>query len=288
MTHMKTLFTLVLLLINVGHTLADTNETQTTDVSFTAVCDGTEQRYVLMLPAGFEASQSHDLLIALHGHGSDRWQFINDPQEACRATREAALARGMIYVSPDYRAPTSWMGPKAEADLVQIISSLKKEYRVLRVFLCGGSMGATGSLTFAVLHPDLIDGVVAINPCANLVAYEGFQDAIQASYGGTKKQVFQEYKNRSPEYWPERLTMPVGMTLGGKDETIPPDSALRLGKVLETLKSPVKVIYRAEAGHTTDYKDCVEVFDFVLGPPLQAGGTPPPPAQSTANPTKEP
>ena len=274
MTQMKTLSALLLLLINVVRPLAGTNETQTTDVSFTAVCDGTEQRYVLMLPAGFETNQSHALLIALHGHGSDRWQFINDPREECRATREAALAREMIYVSPDYRARTSWMGPKAEADLVQIISSLKKEYRVLRVFLCGGSMGGTGSLTFAVLHPDLIDGVVAINPCANLVAYERFQDAIRASYGGTKKEVFQEYKNRSPEYWPERLTMRVGITLGGKDETIPPDSALRLGRVLETLGSPIKVICRAETGHSTDYKDCVEVFDFVLDPPERNGVAP--------------
>lgn len=265
MNRMKQFSALLLLLTNLSNVLAGTNEVQTTDVSFTAACDGTEQRYVLMLPAGFETNQPHDVLIALHGHGSDRWQFINDPREECRATREAAEARGMIYVSPDYRARTSWMGPKAEADLVQIISNLKKEYRVSRVFLCGGSMGGTGSLTFAVLHPDLIAGVVAINPCANLVSYEGFQDAIQASYGGTKKQVFQEYKNRSAEYWPERLTMPVAITLGGKDQTIPPDSALRLGRVLETLQSPVKVIYREELGHVTDYKDCVEVFDFVLG-----------------------
>jgi hypothetical protein len=28
----------------------------------------------------------------------------------------------MIFVSPDYRAKTSWMGPKAEADMVQYSS----------------------------------------------------------------------------------------------------------------------------------------------------------------------
>ena len=62
----------------------------------------------------------HDLLVALHGHGSDRWQFIRDGRDECRGTREAAARHGAILVSPDYRAPTSWMGPKAEADLVQI------------------------------------------------------------------------------------------------------------------------------------------------------------------------
>jgi len=45
------------------------------DIPFVAPCDGTEQRYVLMLPEPFESDRPHDVLIALHGHGSDRWQF---------------------------------------------------------------------------------------------------------------------------------------------------------------------------------------------------------------------
>jgi len=253
------------LITSLGNVLAGTNEIQITDVAFTAACDGTEQRYVLMLPVGFQPGQPHDLIIALHGHGSDRWQFAKDPRDECRAARDVAAAHGMIYVSPDYRAKTSWMGPKAESDLVQIIGDLKRTQRVSRVFLCGASMGGTGSLTFAALHPDLVAGVVAMNPTVNLVAYEGFSDAIQASFGGTKQQVFQEYKNRSAEYWPERLTMPLAITLGGKDQAVPPDSALRLGKVLQTLQSPVKVIYREKVGHNTEYKDASEAFEFVLG-----------------------
>jgi len=27
-----------------------------------------------------------------------------------------------------------------------------------------------------------------------------------------------EYKNRSAEYWPERLMMPIAFTVGGKDD----------------------------------------------------------------------
>ena len=50
----------------------------------------------------------------------------------------------MLLVSPDYRATTSWMGPKAEADLVQIIASLKKRFVVEHVVVSGGSMGGTG------------------------------------------------------------------------------------------------------------------------------------------------
>ncbi len=82
------------------------------DISFQAECDGTEQRYVLVLPSGFQAGERHDVLIALHGHGSDRWQFVKDARDECRAARDVAAKHGLLFVSPDYRARTSWMGPK--------------------------------------------------------------------------------------------------------------------------------------------------------------------------------
>jgi len=239
-------------------------EEKASDVAFTSDYDQSTQRYLIQLPEG-SLPKPAVLLIALHGHGSDRHQFMTPSRDETRAASDVAQSNRCIYVSPDYRAKTSWMGPAAEADLVQIISELKKRYEIRKTILCGGSMGGTGALTFAVLHPELIDGVVAMNGTANLVAYENFQEAIQASFGGTKQQVFQEYKKRSAEYWPERLTMPVAMTLGGKDKSVPPDSALRLAKVLQTLGHPVKVFYREDVGHSTNYKDAIEAFEFVFG-----------------------
>ncbi|HNQ90959.1 MAG TPA: hypothetical protein PKM73_20280 [Verrucomicrobiota bacterium] len=88
------------------------------DIEFTARIDGTPQRYVLMLPVAFNAATPVDVVVALHGHGSDRWQFIRDPRGECSGMRDAAARYGMIFVSPDYRAKTSWMGPKAEADVL--------------------------------------------------------------------------------------------------------------------------------------------------------------------------
>ena len=222
---------LLLLLAICGNLEAGTNET--TDVAFTAAVDHTEQRYVLVLPADFKRDQPHDVLIALHGHGSDRWQFVRNERDECRAARDVAAAHGMIYVSPDYRAKTSWMGPKAEADLVQIFGELKKAHRVSRVFLCGGSMGGTASLTFAALHPKLIAGVAAMNGTANLVEYEGFADAIAESFGGSKMAIPREYQKRSAELWPKRFTMPVGITSGGKDTIVPPQRVVRLANQLK-------------------------------------------------------
>jgi predicted esterase len=261
---MKQVSVLLLLLASLGAVRGATNAPPMTDVAFTATCDGTEQRYVMMLPADFRKEQPHDLLIALHGHGSDRWQFVRASRDECRAARDVAAAHGMIYVSPDYRAKTSWMGPEAEADLVQIIGELKKKYRVSRVFLCGGSMGGTASLTFAALHPKLLDGVASMNGTANLVEYEGFAEAIAASFGGSKTAIPEEYKKRSAEFWPERFTMPVAMTAGGKDTVVPPDSAVRLANELKARGCDVLLLHREEGGHSTSYQDARTIIEFLV------------------------
>jgi len=234
------------------------------DVAFVAEADGTSQQYVIAFPDGFDREQVHDVCIALHGHGSDRWQFVKEPRDECRAIREVALAHAMVFVSPDYRAKTSWMGPKAEADVVQIIGDLKKAYRVGRVFVCGGSMGASSALTFTALHPDLVAGVVCLNGTANHIEYTQFQDAIQESFGGTKADCLLEYKNRSAEYWPERFTMPVAITAGGKDESVPAASSLRLAAILKLLNRPVLLLFREDGGHATNYDDSKAAFEFVI------------------------
>jgi pimeloyl-ACP methyl ester carboxylesterase len=178
--------------------------------------------------------------------------------------RDVALEHSMIYVSPDYRAATSWMGPKAEADVVQIINGPKRAYRVGRVFVCGGSMGGSSALTFTALHPDLVDCVVCLNGTANHIEYDQFQDAIRESFGGTKQEKLDEYKKRSAEYWPERLTMPVAITAGGKDTTVPPASTVRLARVLEKLGRPVLLILREDGGHATNYEDTKAAFEYVI------------------------
>lgn len=234
------------------------------DIPFTAKHDNSEQRYVLLLPTDFDTSKPAPLLIALHGHGSDRWQFINDDRPECKGARDVALKHRAIYVSPDYRAKTSWMGPAAEADLVQIIKLLKSQYRIDRVLLCGGSMGGSSSLTFTALHPDLIDGVASLNGTANHLEYEQFQDAIAASFGGPKQKIPEEYKRRSAEYWPEKFTMPLALTTGGQDTLVPPDSALRLAKIVQKLNPHTLLIHRPHGGHSTDYPDTVQAIEHLF------------------------
>ena len=199
--HAASLFTVAILALGVGKAFA----AEPVDVAFKAKHDGTEQRYVVVLPDEFDAEKPHSVLIALHGHGSDRWQFVKDKRDECRAARDVAAKHKLIYVSPDYRAQTSWMGAAAEADVVQILEELKSKYRVDKVIVSGGSMGGTAALTFAAVHPELVAGVVSMNGTANLVEYDQFQDAIAVSFGGTKAEKPDEYRKRSAELHLDRL-----------------------------------------------------------------------------------
>jgi len=234
------------------------------DVGFTAGTDGTEQRYVILLPDPFDVNVPHDVMIALHGHGSDRWQFVADKRPECQGARDMAARRKMIFVSPDYRAKTSWMGPAAETDLLQMLDELNGRFRIRDVVISGGSMGGTSALSFAAMHPDCVDGVVALNGTANLIEYPNFNDALAESYGGTKAEKPEVYRERSAELFPERLTMPVAATTGGNDTLVPPDSTLRLVAALKTLDTPVLSIHRPDSGHDTDYDDTVAAFQFVF------------------------
>lgn len=237
---------------------------QWVDKSFISKLDSTTQFYAEWLPRDFDKKRSYDLIIGLHGHGSDRWQFVKDARGECSSFRDFAATHQMIAVSPDYRPKTSWMGPAAEEDMLQLIEEMKTQYRIRRVFLTGGSMGATAALTFAALHPDLIAGVVSLNGLANHLEYDRFQDAIAASFGGSKQQIPAEYKKRSAEYWPERLRMPVAFTVGMKDSIVPPDSVIRLSHVLKKLGNPVLLSIDSAGGHATNYHDAIGALEFVL------------------------
>lgn len=244
-----------------------------TDIEFIADADNTSQRYVEKLPEPWDSAESHHVLIALHGHGSDRWQCPRDPRDECRAIRDVARRLGLILVSPDYRGLTSWMGPLAERDLIQIIRELRQRHRVGKLFICGGSMGGTSALIFTVLHPELVDGVCALNPAANMLEYANFQDAIAASYGGDKQTKPEEYRRRSPEFFPDRFAMLLAITTGGLDTVVPPESALRLAQKVQAFNPAVLVIHRPGIGHLTDYKDTTAALEFVVNRVLETAFT---------------
>jgi dipeptidyl aminopeptidase/acylaminoacyl peptidase len=239
------------------------------DVTFRSGADGTEQKYVELLPKGFDETQEHHLVIALHGLFADRWQYIRDGRGECAGSRQVALRHGMIYVSPDYRATGSWMNAAAEADVVQIVAEQRKKHRIGRVILTGASMGGTSVLIFTALHPDLVDGVCSENGTANMMEYKNFLDTVEKAYGGPQAEKPEECRKRSPELTPEKFTKPIAFTAGGQDTSVPPQSVLRLAEAVKKTNPKVLVLYRENVGHETDLKDTVEAMEFVVGAAIE-------------------
>jgi pimeloyl-ACP methyl ester carboxylesterase len=114
-----------------------------------------------------------------------------------------------------------------------------------------------------------VDGVVSLNGTANLVEFTGFADATAVSYGGTKAQAPDEYRRRSAEFWPERFTMPVAATTGGKDRSVPGDSVRRLLDAVKAKNSNALLIHRPEGGHSTNYEDSKTALEFVVSKVLK-------------------
>ena len=139
-----------------------------------------------------------------------------------------------------------------------LVSHLEKEFGVHY------AMGGTGALTFATLHPELIDGVVSLNGTANLVDYDQFQEAIATSFGGTKSVKPEEYRKRSAELNASQLTMPIACTTGGLDKLVPPESVVRLVAQLQKQNRPTHLIHRPQGGHDTTYADATEAFEWVV------------------------
>lgn len=241
------------------------------DLSFVADLDGTEQRYIKLTPPNLPAEKV-DVVFWLHGHGSDRTQVnVYKGRGEIASSLDVCEQNGMLLIFPDYRATTSWMGPAAEADMLQLIDIIKGTYDVGRIFFFGGSMGGSSSLTFAALHPDLVDGVVAFNPLADHMTYNNFQTEIAASFGGTKTEIPEEYRKRSAINHIDELAMPISITVGGVDTTVPPDSARELARLVEA-KYPGNVYIDDDAwrGHETDYNASLKAIRRML---CRANGT---------------
>ncbi len=233
-----------------------------TDITFKARIDGSEQHYLELLPSGFVAAQPHSLMIALHGGGSDRHQYATDPRDECKGARDVAARYNMVYISPDCRGKSGLMGPAAESDMLQIIRDTRRKYKIDKIFLVGASMGGMNVMAFTALHPELVSGVSAQNAHVNFIEHHG--ESTEAAFGGKITDIPLEYKKRSAEYWPEKFTMPVAITIGGKDPLVAPDSARRFIAALKEIGKKALLIEKPEGSHITNYEDTVAALEFVV------------------------
>lgn len=105
-------------------------------------------------------------IVTLHGHGGNEDQIFQRPDLTLFPS--LALTAGFNIISPDLGG-NCWLDKRAEERLVSLLELLRPNMD--KVILWGGSMGGTGALIFSILHPELIDGTVALCPAGDLGGY---------------------------------------------------------------------------------------------------------------------
>lgn len=129
--------------------------------------------YAVYLPTGYESSSlRYPVLYLLHGNGGTLHDWVNAGR--IQATADALMASGdiphAIIVMPD--AGTTWFVDRKEkmetAFIKDLIPDVERNFRAVSArngrLLAGLSMGAYGSLRFALKYPDMFAAAALLSP----------------------------------------------------------------------------------------------------------------------------
>lgn len=197
----------------------------TVRIEYCSAVDG-ERDWALFLPG----DPGRKMVVYLHG------SFASADQIFTRADIRAFwLSRVMAgrhpLLSLNMRG-TSYMSPAATADTHELLQWVRAEYGVTEEVLLGGSGGASSAMAYAVLHPEDVQGVVAMGMCDILARLEfarqseasvlqELAECVFQAYGGPPEVNPEPYAARSVLAHAARLTMPIVLTMGGADPLIP-------------------------------------------------------------------
>ncbi len=265
---------IILTVILMPAAFADDALPQPTREVFNCSADGSKWPYLMQLAEGDPTA----VLIYLHGHYSDETQGMTPGiyEDAFGKLRRECSRRNWAYVCGYYGGNT-WMNQLGEDGLADLIGILRGKYPGKKVYLSGGSMGGSSALVFAVRRPDLIDGVIALCPAGDMESYYAFAAAsdrpVHANISAAIRMHYQidghglatELEARSALQHADRLTMPVVISHGTADESIPIDATRRLVIRLQELGGRVDYTEIAGGGHDAPILgiDWTPILDFV-------------------------
>lgn len=125
--------------------------------------DSTYQPYRVFVPSSYTGTRAFPLVIALHGMGGDENSYFDYYNKGL--FKEEAERHGYIVACPKGRNPASMYLGDAERDVLDVLAEMMRAYRIDpdRVYLTGHSMGAYGTLTVAMNHPEMFAAIAAVS-----------------------------------------------------------------------------------------------------------------------------
>lgn len=186
-----------------------------------------------------------------------------------------AVTRGYVVIAPEYRGSIGYGRELYEAidyggaeidDVVVAVDVLTSKYTAVdrrRVAVIGWSHGGMIALLSAARNPELFGGVAALVPVTNLfhrLASKGVERQRQMidprnRFGGTPAERRDVYRERSPLFQVDKLTMPVLVHLADNDEDVTIEEGIQLVDALRARKpalATTKIYASPPGGHTFD------------------------------------
>ena len=135
--------------------------------------DGELVRYRVFVPAGYDATRSYPLIIAIHSGAGPGTYFdwetnLSNERTAPKENQLKRLAqeRGYIVVCPSGRGGSfgEFLSPRGEADVLDVLRRVRDVYSVdpERVFLTGWSVGSDAVWHIGVAHPELFRAIAPV------------------------------------------------------------------------------------------------------------------------------
>lgn len=146
---------------------------------------------------------------------------------------------------------TSYMSPAATRDFTDLLDYCRREFRLGKVVLLGGSGGASSAMAYACVHPERVDGVIAMGMCdifsrldfarnSPMPVLQELARVTFAAYGGTPEECPEPYRQRSVLAHTDKLTMPIVLTMGEADALIP---VAETRKIVEAMRGRSNFTY---------------------------------------------
>lgn len=250
------------------------------EISVKSTLDGTEQPSLYERP---ETAGPVPLVVGLHTWSFDRFNQRELYLPLCRKY-------GFALLLPEFRGPNLDTNPrctdacgstKARQDVIDAVEAVSADGKIDRrnIFLLGCSGGGQMALLAAETAPELFRAVEVWCPVSDLVlwhrylaeTHQHYIRHLEACTGGTPETRPEEYTERSPAVYPERLrTLPVSIHHGRHDEVVPYRHSLLLAEKTEAAGNERLYFDIFDGGHEQMPERSFEWFAKLAG---TRGGT---------------